>query len=219
VGRRRSTVRADLRAVSYVKWLEFVFGRSATPSGKTEWYLSRDLDVVVDPLIQLRYMVRLVSAPGALLRKFSPGQIEDGFWFMFGPGGQRWFIDLIWNPSLPWSLRRKFLVGLPRVYASLFRRANVATADFMLWDLFAEAKPTRPRNRRDALRVVGASRLALRRMLESRHEKTMHAALHGLGHLGDRASIQVVERFIRRPGRRGQSLRGYAREVIEGRSG
>ena len=216
--RGAAAIQADLRAVSYEEWLSFVFGRPATRRGKKEWYRRREVRLEIDPSVQLKFLKRLVRAPGHLATRFSAGQIEDGMWFMFGPAGQEWFLDLLWDSALPWNSRRAVLLGVPRIYSRLFRRVRVDTAGFMLWDLIAGARPVASRASRDRRRVEAAARRALGRMLASRHGETVHAALHGLGHFEHPESLRLVRRFLRDARRRRHGLRRYAQEVLEGRS-
>jgi hypothetical protein len=77
----------DLRQVVYHDWLAFVFDHPVAPEGESEWYFQTRLEVEADPLRQVAYLARLFREPEGVAGRFTPGQIEQGFWFLFGDGG------------------------------------------------------------------------------------------------------------------------------------
>jgi hypothetical protein len=216
------TLQVDLRGVSYEDWLAFIFDHPVARVGEKEWYFQADLELQADPARQVAFLARLFRAPEALDERFPPGQVEQGFWFMFGySGAEQWFRAPLWDASVPWEDRRACLRALPELYARLFERCPLDTAPYMLPDLLAyDYGPggRRPDGSEEDRRVRAALLDAFREMLASGHPETQRAALHGLHHLAHPDGPGVIRAYLGSEPRPGPELRRYAGEVLAGKA-
>jgi len=210
----------DLRKATVEELITFVFRRRAKgrSAGAKEWYWTTNYRLDVDPQVQIAFMTKLFRRSGRLRRRFSEGQIEDGFWFMIGPGGQEWFRDQLWNRDVPWQHRRACILSIPHLYKGVFRR-SVESIDFMLWDLLTEDyrfdnllpkwKPETNRVRRTMLEALAAQ-------LRLPHLTAQYSALHGLGHIGLPRARKILRTYLGKPRLRSE-YRRYAEEALRGK--
>jgi hypothetical protein len=211
--------RFDLRAVGYDEWLAFVFDHPVPPVGVEEWYLQAEVQIDADPGQQVAFLARLFLEPEILARRYTPGQIEQGFWFLFGGGGSKWFRDALWDPSVPWEVRQRCIKALPELYARLFKSCALDTIPFMLPDLLADEYRfdfRHPDTDEEDRRVQEALFAAFRRMLDARDPGTQEAALHGLHHLAHPAGKQAIRRWLDSQSKLSREMRIYAEEVLAG---
>jgi hypothetical protein len=165
-------LRVDLRGVGYDDWLAFVFDHPVPPEGEKEWYFQAGLEVEADAARQVAFLARLFLKPEVVAERYTLDQIEQGFWFLFGGGGGKWFRDVLWDPSVPWEARRGWIEALPELYARLFKRCALDTIPFMLPDLLADEYgfgSRHPDTDEEGRQVQQALFSAFRRMLDSRH--------------------------------------------------
>ncbi len=215
------SLRIDLRETSYEDWLAFIFAHPVAAEGEQEWYHLTDLDVAFDPVRQVGFLGKLLWGPDVLLERFSPGQIEQGFWFMFGGVGDWWFRTLLWDPAVSWEARHECILALPRLYADLFERCKLDTIPFMLPDLLADGygyELRHPTSDPEDRRVQEALFVAFRRMLTSDHKDTQAAALHGLHHLAHPLGPKAIRAYLRSRPRPSPELRRYADLVLAGKA-
>jgi hypothetical protein len=207
----------DLRRVRLDEWIEFVFAKPASRGklGSGAWYWKKDYRLRVDPSRQIEMMTDLFRRSASLLRRFSEGQIEDGFWFIIGPAGEDWFKDQLWNRNVAWSLRKKCIASIPRLYSGAFR-TQFGSMPFMLWDLLTEDYWLSFRSRRrgrEAQRVRRAMLRALAEQLDLPSVIAQKSAIHGLGHIGLPGARSRLKVYLRRPRLHGW-LRPYAQEAL-----
>jgi hypothetical protein len=217
----REELRADLRGVSYDEWLAFVFDHPVPPVGEKEWYFQADLEIEADAGRQVAFLARLFLEPNVVAGRYTPGQIEQGLWFLFGWGGREWFRDALWDPSVPWKARRGCIDALPELYARLFRGCPLDTIPFMLPDLLADEYGfgfRHPDTDKEDRRVQRALFAAFRRMLDSRHPGTQEAALHGLHHLTHPVGKEAIRTWLDSQSRLSRGVRRYAENVLVGRA-
>jgi hypothetical protein len=217
----REELRVDLRGISYDDWLAFVFDHPVPPQGEKEWYFKVDLDVEADAGRQVAFLTRLFLEPEVVVGRYTPGQIEQGFWFMFGGGSGEWFRDPLWDPSVSREARQGCIETLPELYARLLQRCALGTIPFMLPDLLAFEYGSgfrRPEADEEDRRVQQALFTAFRRMLDSRHPATQEAALHGLHHLEHPAGKQTIRAWLDSDSNLPQEVRRYAEDVLAGRA-
>jgi hypothetical protein len=214
-----SILRVDLRRASLPELVTFVFDHP-TRGGKSqalEWYWRKDYRLQIDPARQILNLRDLFRKSAPLRRDFSEGELDAGFWFMFGPGGREWFLDPLWNPAVPWPLREEYHSNIPRLYTGVFRK-RVGTISYMLWDLLTEDYRfghRDPRSAPEARRVHQAMYRALGRQLKLRYHEAQFAAIHGLAHLGGPKARALLREYLRmrdRPRR----LASYAQAALSG---
>jgi len=156
-----------------------------------------------------------------LLERFSPAQIDQGFWFMFLKG-QEWFMDPLWNPAIPRGAREACVLAIPEVYRRLFERQPIGLAPWMLWDLLAHGfldYPGRPLERAgedDYIR--GAMFQACWIMLGSHSPETQRAALHGVFHLEHPRGPVMIRAWLDSTSDLTDPTRAYAEDVLAGKA-
>lgn len=222
----RQPLVADLRNASFDEWLNAVFNHAARAGRRRDvhkaWYMSQDVEFIVDPARQIRFLTQLFEAPEILPQRYSTEQIEEGFWFMFSAIGKEWFRDALWNSEVPWAAREACIQAVPTLYERLFTREEDADGvAWMLWDLIAfdyDCGNRDPAASEEDRRVQDAMLDAMRRMLlGSDSSLAQSAALHGLFHLNHRNGPELIRHYLKSR-RIGLELRSYAQNVLAGRA-
>jgi hypothetical protein len=209
--------RIDLGGMPFNNWLIFVFDRPVTPT-REAWYTSGAWEIDLDPARHIANLSQVFRQPEALIGRYSPGQIEQGFWFLFGPGVP-WFEGLLWDAAVPWETRQECIAALPGLYALLFERCALDTIPYMLPDLLASdyrAGLRQPAASEEDRRVQQALFGAFGEMLTSGHPGTQRAALHGLGHLSHPRTPDLVRAYLEARPELDPALRRYARYALAG---
>jgi hypothetical protein len=195
----------DLRCSSFDDWLSFVFDHEVVPEGaegeaRKEWYWAVDDDeIAIDPARQIAFLRQMFEHPAILLPRFTPRQINQGFWCMFGGWGDQLFRGQLWNHKVPWEERAAAISAIESLYQGLFGVEEVGTSGFMLWDLLAYdyyCGQRHPENDLEDRRVQQLMFETLERMLLASSEETQRAALHGLHHLMHPDCMSAVRRFL-----------------------
>lgn len=173
----------------------------------------------MDPRRQVEHLARVFHESAVLPSTYSAAQIEQGFWFMFVTG-QFWFMDPLWDPTVPWPAREATILAIPNAYSEVFERHAIGTAPFMLWDLLArglDRYPGRPpRYAGEDERVRDAMFQALRTKLRSPHADTQKAALHGLFHIEHPNGAETIRAWLSSTADVNESTRRYAEIVLAG---
>jgi hypothetical protein len=213
----------DLSDASFEEFLAFVFDHSVVPEGDAgkQWYFRHELHVRVDPRRQVQYLTRLFKEAAVLRLRFTPEQIEQGFWFMFVQG-EPWFMDPFWDPNVPWPERHAAILAIPKLYSDLFEQQSSGTAPWMLWDLLAHglnAYPGKPPERvAESEKVREAMSQALRHQLRSSNADTQRAALHGFLDIEHPDGAAIIRSWLDSTADLTESSRHFAEEVIAGRA-
>lgn len=214
-------VAVDLTRATFEEFLAFIFDHDTVEddrAAKPEWYFRNDLDVAIDPHRQVELLARLFRQADAHLPRYTPTQIEQGFWFMFLAGAE-WFMDPLWDPSIPWREREGCILAIPDLYDKLFEHQAVGEAPYMLLDLLAhgfwEGRAVERAGEDD--RVRQALFEACRAMLKSSSPETQRAALHGLFHLDHPEGAATIRGWLE-SGAPGDEIRSYAEDVLAGRA-
>lgn len=209
----------DLRSGDFETWLNAIFDHPVPANrGSDQWYWNHDLEILVNPTRQLEFLARTCSEAGVLLKTFTPEQIDQGLWFIFGAGGQEYFSRHLWNTGIPWAVRQACILAIPKLWPGLFERADAGTMSYMLWDSLAydyDDGPLNPQGDHEAQRVQEAMFRALCEQLGSEVSETQIAALHGLGHLGHPSTARELTAYMRRPNV-DEENRTFARAVLAG---
>jgi hypothetical protein len=173
--------------------------------------------VAIDPLRQLELTAALFANARELRWKYSEEQLEQGLWFIFGPGGDQWFASLLRNEQIAIAVRRAFIASIFALYDQLLSSVELEASSFMLWDLLIDQFYNG-----DADDVVVQAELeeiifeTLTRILTLSDRECQHAALHGLGHLRHRDTAGVVREYLARSERLPAELTEYAIRVRDG---
>lgn len=211
----------DLRQASLSDLVSFIFDHSAperdSDAETREWYWLDDLEVEIDPSRQLSLLTEMFRGAARLLKQFSPEQLEQGLWFVFGPGGEDWFIRLIADPTLPWPHRKLLIESIFELYDQLLAEIDLESATFMLWDLLLDQfYNSDAGNHVFPPAVEKACFNTLVRILNLPSPACQHAALHGLGHLRYPGTAEVVAAYLKTYPPTDYSLRSYAERVRAG---
>ena len=210
----------DLRGCSFDQFVSFLFDHpvpiaSTTPEDRREWYWN-DVEVIVDPVLQLQHLTRLNSAPEFLLSRFTVDQLEQGFWLVFGPAGESVFTSLLWRSDVPWLLRESCILSMVTLFERLFSREPLPTASFMWWDLVVESDVYAHGDAVELSRGRAAILKTLERILALSSPACQRAALHGLNHLHELQAGAVVQRFLESHQDLDPELRAYAKDCLAG---
>jgi hypothetical protein len=182
--------------------------------------------LVVDPPLQIEHGRRLFTDPLFLRERFTPAQLDQGFWFLSFSGPTvcgEFFADRLWDKTVSIASRRAAIDAMFDLYAKLFATYPTETATDMWWDLLASdvlekdgdsiVPRTDPDQEQVRLTMVGT----LGRILQLDPRHCQEAALHGLNHIAtpeERAAL--IDAFLQLP--RDEKLLAYARECRDGRA-
>jgi hypothetical protein len=209
----------DLRDVDFDTWLRLIFDHHVPERRQTEeWYWQDHLEILVDPTRQLEFLARMCAESESLIQLFSPDQIDQGLWFIFGAGGEERFTRYLWESEIPWPVRQACILAFPKLWSGLFERASVGTMSYMLWDSLAfdyDSGPLNPHDDPEAQRVQDAMFRAMCEQLGSKVPETQFAALHGLGHLRHPSTPRELREYARRADVT-EDNRSYAQAVMAG---
>jgi hypothetical protein len=209
------TALIDLSRFSFEEFITFLFDRDIPPESEkwNPWYWRTE--VMFDPARICDYYIRLFKQPGFLLERFSPAQLEEGFWAISSHGYLGCSItELIWNADLPLADREECVKSMFYLYRDLFAVEPSETAGFMWWDsmcwhLWHRGEKDRLRGGED-LSMQDLMFETLVKILALDSENCQHAALHGLGHLQHPATEETIDDYLRRHPMLSDEARTYA---------
>lgn len=196
-------VLVDLSQFTFDEFVAFLFDRDIPPKSEkwNPWFWHTK--TMFDPTRTCGYYTRLFQQPSFLLERFSPAQLEDGFWAISSGGFLGCSVtDLIWNTEVPLAAREECVRSMFCLYRDLFAIQPLETAGFMWWDsvcwhLWHRGEKDRLRGGED-LSMQDVMFETLVRILGLDSEKCQHAALHGLGHLQHPATQEAIDNYVRR---------------------
>ena len=212
----------DLRRASYEEFVTFVFDHEPTPEDDVDnlWYWTLEDDVEIDPRRAIEHLTRVCEQSAALLEHYTVPQIAQGINYLFGAGNRDGFLDLLWNPELPWPARYRCIRAIPQLYTQVFEAdpEGAGGLPFMLWDAIAYGYYSGthdPVTNPEDARVQEAMFEALTAMLASNDPDTLAGAIHGLGHLRHPQSNQAIRDLLSSDRDLDSELRAYAAAVLE----
>jgi hypothetical protein len=146
----------DLRGAAFDAVVRFVFDHPAPrdPHDR-DWDFREDLEIVAEPIEQVQFMTELFRAPLPALSCFSDGQLEQGFWFLFGPGGADHFTRHLNEASVPVEARIACVEAIADLYAQLFACLEHADEPRAL-RAYLERADLDEEHRQAATRLLGA---------------------------------------------------------------
>ena len=211
----------DLRNASVHDLARLVFdhplGERADDDTRKEWYWTEDVDLTIDPPHQLELAAALFANSGELRGKYSEEQLEQGLWFMFGPGGEAWFAGLLRDGQLALELRQRFISAIFDLYERLLSKVQLETATFMLWDLLIDQFFNGDADDHVIPVEIAATMFeTLSRILALPDQQSQRAALHGLGHLRHKDTPAIVSDYLARHASLSDEIVEYACRVRDG---
>ena len=191
--------------LTFQQWVEYVFDR---PLSDPAWYWSHDEDGEdlncwqPDPTTLVDYLTRLFEEPAFLADRYTPEQLNQGFWFLFYVGSEYFGgrYNVLYNASVPKSQRLRMVRSCLSLYEKLFARVcsnslshlnepghPLNLACYMWWDLGGltpVADPQAPHDAvlQDVVDIDHAKLDVLREALAVPSVACQESALHGLGH-------------------------------------
>lgn len=188
------------------------------------------------PATAAEYLTRLFESPASIAERYTPDQIGDAVWFIFGVGSC--YFGTATSAEVPTDLQVRLIRSVATMYTDLFDRVcgrmgeapdedlsdtdKVDIAVYMIWDMdqieYVHRKSTALVE--PTLDVLSAI------LLRCRNSTCQRSALHGLGHLifssGYRKSpiktdrlTAIIDEYLRAR-RPTQWLRLYATEARAG---
>jgi hypothetical protein len=209
--------RHDLRRASFEEFVDFMFDHEVVPvpddieADACPWYWN--VEVAYQPLRVASYYIRLFTAPGFLPQRYSPAQLEQGFWAIQSGNIECSVAGLIWDARVPFDIRASCVRSMFHLYELLFADIVLESSVDMWWDSLAYdwhcGNRSRARGGEDeAMQDVMFETLS--RILALPSVTCQAAALHGLGHLHHPGTSEVILGFLAgNPGMETE-LRDYA---------
>jgi hypothetical protein len=194
----------------------------------TAWYWEVEWswdDLPADPLHTLALMAELFERAHELPERFTARQIAQGFDLLL-IGGDKAFMELVWDARLPWEPRERLLRAVVPLYRWLFDvQTEIEHVPFMFWDGllgYRFVDHEKYSHGADDARVQETVADIIREMLLVLDGPwSAPAALHGAFHVGHPAALDAVREWLARlpepePGAEEEHWVKYARDVLVG---
>lgn len=214
-------IEVDITGISYDAFIQFVFDRP-TPTAKIgsperhHWYY--DIEVAYEPSEIAAHYLRLFNDPLFLRNRFSPEELEEGFWAIQGPNLECSVFFLIWAEELPFETRQSLVRAMFHLFEKLFFDWPLDTAPHMWWDSLCYEWHCGNRDRArggEDLAMQDVLFETLGRILALPSSNCQAAALHGLGHLHHPDTSHLIERYLKARPEITKELREYALAAAE----
>lgn len=199
----------NLNNYTFDEWIEFVFDHPVAEEMEGKWYWKDEWEWQVDVETLINFCIRLFRTPEFLLEKFSPEQINQGFWLILG------HIEMLqgclWDKRIDWKLREDCILSMVSVFEKMFVENPIEDACYMWWDLLRDFDKDQDPKTKEAMLV------SLLQILELDSPNCQMSALHGLGHLEHEGRKKAIEEFLETHPNLDGEMRGYATAAMEGK--
>lgn len=199
----------NLNNYSFDEWIEFVFDHPVSANMTDAWYFEDGWEWRAEAIYSINNCIRLFRNPNFLLVKFSPEQINQGFWFILG--NIELLQGLIWDKNVDWKLREECILVMVRVFEQMFMQNPIENVCFMWWDLLRDFSDDQDSKTKEAILT------ALSQILKLDSLYCQKSALHGLGHLEHDGKRKVIEQFLKTHPNLDEQTKIYAAAAIEGK--
>jgi hypothetical protein len=205
-------VEYNLTASSFEEFISFLFDKPVPPpKSKDHWYWNAD--VLFLPNTIAAYYVRLFTEPAFLLLQFDKGQLEQGFWAIQSYNLECSVARVIWDLTLPFSMRENCVRSMLHLFKRLFAIEPLDTSAYMWWDSLCYDWHCGNRSRNlggedKAMQDVMFQTLS--QVLDLPSEHCQGAALHGLSHLHHPDTEELIAQFLKRNPKLEERKRSYA---------
>lgn len=211
------SIAIDMTRLSYEEWTAFVFEHPVTDPA---WFWTPEWEYVVgNHTILIQYLTRLFHHPQRLRRAYTLPQLEQGFYFLLGPGAFMSLslsggVGLLRDKGIPLYLRMECASSIGALFERLFSDHPMDTACFMWWDLLIYGHFMRKATPMDAqdLQIEQVIFQTLCRILHLDSRACRKSALHGLGHLRHPDAGRVIHEFLQAHPSLDTDLKQYALE-------
>ena len=206
--------------MSFDEWVKFVFDHSVSDDSQSAWYWDEQLSIFWEKWTlsegriaerQLEFATTLFQNSAALLARYSPEQINQGFWFLLNGHSSFSLADFIWNIELDWNLREQCIKSMVKPFRVIFTQIPEQDSCNMWWDML--------RNFGDSidLKVVEAMLQTMAEILQFPSLACQVSALHGLGHIKHDGKRKVIEDYLQVNSNLDKEIQDYALAAIEGK--
>ncbi|MDA8244507.1 MAG: hypothetical protein M0025_10370 [Elusimicrobia bacterium] len=210
-----------MNEITFEEWLK---GRFDKPEGPEPWYYDSQSDPPEPPHeVSLKYLYKLFSESGELLKNYSDRQVNDGLHYLFSPSNSNEIYALT-DKMLPLEERLKAVESIHQLYTDCFfarcsRKLthldkkldrSVNGICYMLWDI-APIPATGGKTENPEL--DSACLAVMEKALRLDHEACRESALHGLGHAKwyYQAEVErIIDAFLAAAPGISKELRRYA---------
>lgn len=211
------------------EWTAHVFDHAlpAGPKAK-EWYWADDAPEWEGPREEIPPLIsETFERSDDLLARFSDAQLDQGFWYLFGPRSGD-FSGLLLEASIPLSIRVRAIRSFTPLFAQLMAvrcspdlghldkisEGSLNSSCYMWWDWLWFELGCEIRDGSIAAEITAV----LRRQLVIPHDACRESALHGIGHwvktIPDVA--QLVDEFLAANPTLRPELAAYAEKARRG---
>lgn len=162
-----------------------------------------DYFVASSPAIVVDHLRGMCSDLSELTKVYSPEQIDQGLWAVFGPGinCERFLFD----PSVELNPRIACIEAMYPPFRDVVAKSNLGKTDsfyWMWWDMIFHTDYFNASNdfetfSSDAKRILEVIHETLVKILALDHPACQWSALHGLGHSPHPKARDVVREYLR----------------------
>jgi len=208
----------------YQAWLKHVFDHEVKDQ---YWYYGEDApEFAASPDEIVELLGRTFRFAGQDLKRFSDGQVDQGFWYLAGASSD--YIRELTLANVPLEKRLAAIDGIYHLYADCFAKRCAETMGhlseegsplnsicYMFWDICQLTWGFDCREKEIQAAVVNV----LEKSLAIKHRACQEGALHGLGEIAHACPVKVreiVDRFLAETNL-DEQLRAYALKAREGR--
>lgn len=224
--------------LSYDDWIEFVFNHQLPndPDTDTVWYWDDSWDEYWDMWKydtdaqhhQLSLSTRLFTHSNSLIKQYSPGQINQGFWMILsGPWGFG-LGYLLWMEKLPCEDRISCVRSMVQIYsggifgslpniedpyAILTMNWNsnpLMESCYMWWDHLRSFKED------PDPKVLNVTLESMSQILQMPSYPAQLSSLHGLGHLDLSAKREIILKYLEENPHLHPNMKKYAEAAMDG---
>lgn len=207
----------DITTMNFDEFVEFIFDREVVSYPKCvntdpdPWYWHAD--VAFDFPKVAAFYVQLFSKPEFLLTRYTPSQLEQGFWAIPSSNIECSVAEIIWAPQLPFAARESCVRAMYELYARLFAKEPLESAANMWWDSLCYDWHCGIRSRsngREDREMQDVMFETLLKILDLPQRWCKEAALHGLGHLHHPATKDAIDNFLAKYADLDSDLKDYS---------
>jgi hypothetical protein len=192
----------DLSQLTYEEWLMYLFDR---PVGDRVFWNEVDqydnYHDLAEPATIVQHLQRTCLEHGAILRRYSREQVDQGLWWILSES----LFDCgrtLFDCTVDFDLRRRCIESMYHVYADIVAKTDgdaTETIYWMWWDFIGHACTSHELDRvtLDWQLTTSVIIQTLAKIVNLPNRRCQWAALHGLGHLDCHPKArEVVQRYL-----------------------
>lgn len=190
----------DLSTLSYSQFLAFFFDRPVVSDNELYDLFRGGIDFFIasSPAIVVDHLRRMCCDLSNLTKVYSPEQINQGLWAVFGAGIS--CEQYLFDSSVDQKARIGCIESMYLPFRDVVAKSNIGKTDsfyWMWWDMIFHTNALYDRPSSDAKQIVDAIFDTLLKILALDHPACQWSALHGLGHSGHPQAHDAVQEYLR----------------------